>query len=211
VVLATRRSNVSAEKPSWLGTLEAAVWHDMFVEQIPLFEKVFRTVAVYALIAVLFRLTGKRGLANLNTFDFIVVFLLSNIVQNAVIGADNSLIGGVIGAVTLVVLNGALNQLLARSTKAARIFEGMPTLVIRDGHVIGAAIRKLGLRRTEIEHAVRLQNADSVGQIQRGTLNSDGQLLLTLKENEQSATKADIAALTAQLARIEQLVSGKTV
>ena len=65
------------------------MWHAMFVEQIPFAEKVLRTVLVYALIAVLFRLTGKRGLSNMSTFDFVVIFLLSNVVQNAVIGNDD--------------------------------------------------------------------------------------------------------------------------
>lgn len=83
------------------------MWHAMFVEQIPLAEKVLRTVIVYAFIALLFRVTGKRGLASLNTFDIIVLFLLSNVVQNAVIGNDTSLIGGLIGAVTLVAVNRA--------------------------------------------------------------------------------------------------------
>jgi uncharacterized membrane protein YcaP (DUF421 family) len=68
--------------------------HAMFAQKIPLTEKVLRTVIVYALIVVLFRLTGKRGLAGMNTFDFVVIFLLSNVVQNAVIGTDDSLIGG---------------------------------------------------------------------------------------------------------------------
>jgi hypothetical protein len=77
------------------------MWHDMFVEQLPLAEKVFRRIVVYALLMVLFRLTGKRRLAAMNTFDFIVIFLLSNVVQNAVIGNDNSLLGGMVGAVTL--------------------------------------------------------------------------------------------------------------
>jgi hypothetical protein len=72
------------------------MWHDMFVEQIPLAEKVIRTIGVYVLLMVLFRLTGKRGLAAMNTFDFIVIFLLSNVVQNAVIGNDNSLLGGMV-------------------------------------------------------------------------------------------------------------------
>jgi uncharacterized membrane protein YcaP (DUF421 family) len=81
------------------------MWHAMFVEQIPLAEKILRTVLVYALIALLFRVAGKRGLANLNTFDFVVMFLLSNVVQNAVIGNDISLTGGVVGAVTLVAVN----------------------------------------------------------------------------------------------------------
>jgi uncharacterized membrane protein YcaP (DUF421 family) len=70
------------------------MWHAMFAEQIPLTEKILRTVIVYAVIALLFRLTGKRGLASLNTFDFVVIFLLSNVVQNAIIGNDTSLTGG---------------------------------------------------------------------------------------------------------------------
>ena len=73
------------------------MWHDMFIEQIPVAEKILRTVIVYALIAVLFRFTGKRGLASMNTFDFVVIFLLSNVVQNALIGNDSSLIGGLVG------------------------------------------------------------------------------------------------------------------
>jgi hypothetical protein len=89
------------------------MWHAMFVEQIPVAEKILRTVIVYAFIALLFRVTGKRGLASLNTFDIIVIFLLSNVVQNAVIGNDTSLIGGMIGAVTLVAVNTGVNRLIA--------------------------------------------------------------------------------------------------
>jgi uncharacterized membrane protein YcaP (DUF421 family) len=66
------------------------MWHAMFVGQIPLAEKVLRTVLVYALIALLFRVAGKRGLASLNTFDFVVIFLLSNVVQDPVIGNDTA-------------------------------------------------------------------------------------------------------------------------
>lgn len=101
------------------------MWHAMFVEQIPLGEKIIRTVLVYALIAVLFRLAGKRGLASMNTFDFVVIFLLSNVVQNAVIGNDSSLTGGAVGAVTLVAVNAAVNRLIASNATAARIFDGL--------------------------------------------------------------------------------------
>jgi uncharacterized membrane protein YcaP (DUF421 family) len=183
------------------------MWHDMFVEQIPLVEKVLRTVIVYGLLAVLFRLTGKRGLANLSTFDFIVIFLLSNVVQNAVIGNDNSLIGGLIGAVTLVGVNTGINRLIAVSPTVARVFEGQATIVISDGHVVDRALRRLGLRRAELDHAVRLQNGDDVGQVEDGSLEPSGQLVLTLKPAEQGATKADVVALTDRLRRIEDLLS----
>ena len=182
------------------------MWHAMFVEQIPFTEKILRTVLVYALIAVLFRLSGKRGLANLSTFDFVVIFLLSNVVQNAVIGNDTSLTGGVIGAVTLVVVNAVVNRVVASNAMAARIFDGRPTTVIRDGHVIQQALVHLGVRRSELDNAVHMQNGDDVSEIQDGILEPGGQLVLTLKRADQSATHADVAQLRDQLSRIEDLL-----
>jgi uncharacterized membrane protein YcaP (DUF421 family) len=188
-------------------TAEAAMWHAMFAEQIPLAEKILRTVIVYAVIAVLFRLTGKRGLASLNTFDFVVIFLLSNVVQNAVIGNDTSLIGGLIGAVTLVTVNTGVNRLIAGSATAARIFDGHATTVITGGRVVDRALRRLGMRRSELDTAVRLQSADSVTDVETGSLEPGGQLVLTLKTGEQGATKSDVAELTDRLRRIEKLLS----
>jgi uncharacterized membrane protein YcaP (DUF421 family) len=183
------------------------MWHAMFVEQIPLAEKILRTVLVYALIAVLFRVAGKRGLANLNTFDFVVIFLLSNVVQNAVIGNDTSLTGGAVGAVTLVTVNAVVNRVIASNATAARVFDGNPTTVISGGHVVNRALRHLGLRRSELDHAVRLQNGDDVAEVQHGSLEPGGQLVLTLKHSEQGATKADITEVTARLSRIEKLLA----
>jgi uncharacterized membrane protein YcaP (DUF421 family) len=182
------------------------MWHAMFAQQIPVAEKILRTVIVYALIAVLFRLTGKRGLATMNTFDFVVIFLLSNVVQNAVIGNDTSLTGGIIGAVTLVAVNAAVNRLIAGNATVARIFDGRPTTVISNGHLVEGAVRHLGLRRSEIDHAVRLQNGDDVSQVALGRLEPGGQLVLSLKPADQGATKADIAGLLGRLGQIEHLL-----
>ena len=151
------------------------MWHAMFVEQIPFTEKILRTVLVYALIALLFRLSGKRGLANLSTFDFVVIFLLSNVVpKNAVIGNDTSLTGGVIGAVTLVVVNALVNRVVASNAIAARIFNGRPTTVIRDGQVIQRALVHLGVRRSELDNAVRMQNGDDVSGVKDGSSSQAG-------------------------------------
>ena len=182
------------------------MWHAMFAEQIPFTEKVLRTIIIYALIVVLFRLTGKRGMANLSTLDFVVVFLLSNVVQNAVIGNDNSVTGGIVGAVTLVAVNAVVDRLIVISPAAEHIFEGRPTTVINDGHLIARALRHLGLRRSEIDHAVRLQNGDDISQVETGNLEPGGQLVLTLKHAEQGATKADVADLAERLGRIERLL-----
>lgn len=178
--------------------------NDMFVMEIPILEKILRTVLVYAVIIVLFRLTGKRGLANLNTLDFVVIFLLSNVVQNAIIGADNSLLGGAVGAVTLVAVNTALNRLIAASPVAARVFEGTATTVISDGRVDGRAMRRLGLRRGELEHAVRIQDGDTTDDVELGLLEPSGQLVLTLAPRAQAATRGDLALLLARLDHIDQ-------
>lgn len=185
------------------------MWHDLVVIQVPLAEKVIRTVVVYATIVVLFRLTGKRGLAALNTFDFVVVFLLSNVVQNAVIGNDQSLLGGIVGAVTLVVVNAAVNRLSADHAWVARLLEGTPTTVIEHGRLDERAVRRLALRSAEIEHAVRMQDADDVSQVESGRLEPGGQLVLTLKDGEQNATKGDVAALGNRIAALEQLLRAR--
>jgi uncharacterized membrane protein YcaP (DUF421 family) len=179
------------------------MWHSLFVLQIPVLEKILRTVLVYATILILFRVVGKRDLAAFNTFDFVVIFLLSNVVQNAIIGSDNSLLGGVIGAVTLVAVNSIVNRLLAGSDRAARIVEGTATTIIEDGRFLVHALRRLSLRPEEVEHAIRMQNGDGVSEVAEGRMEPTGQLIVTLKPEDQSASKGDIAHLNARLDAIE--------
>ena len=184
------------------------MWHAMFVQQIPSSEKILRTVLVYALVAVLIRLTGKRGLAGLNTLDIVVMTLLSNVVQNAVIGNDLSITGGAIGAVTLVAVNAAANRLAVRSALFEKIFDGTDTKVIVDGRLDTRALNRLGVRSTALDHAVRMQNGEDVSQVADGVLEPGGQLLLTLRPDEQGATKGDVQRLAEQLARIEEALGG---
>jgi len=179
------------------------MWHHMFVMQIPVAEKLLRTVLVYALVAVLIRATGKRGLAGLNTLDIAVVFLLSNVVQNAIIGDDVSVWGGAIGAVTLVAVDELLNRLSVNRAWFARIFDGRETTLIEDGRELPQAIRRVGLRSADLTHALRLQNGDNPAEVQEAVLDPSGHLIVTLKPDEQNATKGDVERLEAQLARIE--------
>jgi uncharacterized membrane protein YcaP (DUF421 family) len=179
------------------------VWHSMFAVQVPIAEKILRTVLVYATILILFRLTGKRDLATLNIFDFVVLFLLSNVVQNAIIGNDTSLLGGIIGAATLVAVNAVLNRLLTVSDRAARVLEGKPTTIIKDGRFLPGPARRLGLRPADVDKTIRVQNGDDIKEVATGVMEPNGQLVLTLKEAEQSASKGDIAGLTAQLKEIQ--------
>lgn len=183
------------------------MWNDMFVLQIPLLEKVLRTVLVYALIVVLVRLGGKRGLASMNTLDFVVIFLLAGMVEDAIVGDDNSILGGAIGAVTLIAVNRALARLIDTVPLAQRIFEGRPTTVIEHGKVVQPALSRLGMRTSELDHAIRSQHGDDLEEIEHGELTPSGQFVLTLKPDEQSSTKADIAGLEQRLKHIEAMLS----
>jgi uncharacterized membrane protein YcaP (DUF421 family) len=142
-------------------------------------------------------------------FDFAVVFLLSNVVQNAVIGTDDSVTGGAIGAVTLVVVNAVLNHGINRSPRAARVLEGKQATVISDGKFVAGELRRLGLRAPELEHAVRMQNGDDVAEVAKATLEPSGHLVVTLKPEEQGATKSDVKIVLARLDELEQQVAAR--
>ena len=166
-------------------------------------EKAIRTVAVYAALAVLLRLAGKRDLAQLNTFDLVVVLLLSNVVQNAVIGQDNSLVGGVFAAALLVAVNALVVRASVANERLARVFEGTPTVLVEDGRFRDDTLRHEGLRRADVEAAVRRQGANDETTIERATLEVGGTVVVELKPESQPATKADVAALAAAISRLE--------
>src|SRR5512132_2906554 len=111
------------------------MWTDMFVLGVPLLEKILRPVIVYLFLVVALRLAGKRELAQLNPFDLVVLLTLSNTVQNAIIGEDNTVTGGVIGAATLLVVNYAVVRFLYGHEKIDRWIEGDATVLIEDGEL----------------------------------------------------------------------------
>ena len=180
------------------------MWDNLMHLDVSVWEKIVRTVAVYAVLAVLVRLAGKRDLAQLNAFDLVVVLLLSNVVQNAVIGPDNSLLGGAIGACVLIAVNAGVVRAARRNDEVGRLLEGTPTTLAEDGAWDMRALRKEGLRKADAEAALRRQNANSVRETQRVSIEPGGAIIATLREDLQSATQADIARLEAKL---DQLLS----
>jgi uncharacterized membrane protein YcaP (DUF421 family) len=186
------------------------MWNDMMDMGIPVAEKGIRTVAVYLFIAGMLRLFGRRDLAQLTTFDLVVVLLLSNVVQNAIIGPDNSLIGGLIGAAMLFAINAVLVRVGTSSDTAERIFEGEPTTIVADGELRYTALRRLGLRRKEVENALRGRGASSVQDVTKGDLMPSGTLLVELRDHAQPATRGDIAKLLDRLATLEAAVRDRS-
>src|SRR6202051_964028 len=115
--------------------MHSKIWTDMFVVGIPIAEKILRPMAVYFFLVIGLRLAGKRELAQLNPFDLVVLLTLSNTVQNAIIGDDNSVTGGIIGASTLLLVNYLVVRFLYRHEKLDRVVEGRSVVLIQDGHV----------------------------------------------------------------------------
>ncbi|GAA1946689.1 hypothetical protein GCM10009798_02120 [Nocardioides panacihumi] len=191
--------DIEMRGPARPGRHTVRMWNDLMQLQIPFAEKLIRTVAVYALIAVILRVAGKRDLAQLNSLDLVVMLLLSNVVQNAIIGNDDSLIGGAIGAVTLVVTDSAVVRTIRRSDRLARLVEGTPTVIARDGEWDAGALRAEGLRRADAESAMRRQNATSVKDLESLSIEPGGSMVAKLRPEAQSATRADIERLEAKL------------
>lgn len=168
------------------------MWADLWHVQIPVLEKVLRTVLVYGGLAVLLRVGGKRELAQLNTFDLVVMLLLSNVVQNAIIGSDNSLTGGLIGAAVLVAINAGLIRVVNRHPRLTRIFEGAQTALVRDGRVDRKAVHRVGLRHADLAAALRRQGASDVHQVKKATLDPGGVIVVTLIDEAQDVTRRDL-------------------
>jgi uncharacterized membrane protein YcaP (DUF421 family) len=189
------------------------MWSNLFTIQISVLEKILRTVLVYGGVAVLLRLAGKRDLAQLNTFDLVVVLLLSNVVQNAIIGPDTSLDGGLLGAVVLIAINAVWVRVVNRHPRMTRIFEGTATTLVRNGKITGN-LHRLGLRRADVVTALRHQGADSVAEVEQASLEPGGSIVVDLKPDAQDLTVGEyrtdqermIAELHAEIRRLTEHV-----
>ena len=186
--------------------LAATIGHDLFSLGEPALEKGLRTAAVYAGILVLLRVGGKRDLAQLNSFDLVVLLLLSNVVQNAIIGNDNSLAGGLLGAAILVAINAVVVRVVQRSRTAVNLFEGTPTVLVRDGQVDRTALARLGLREGDVMTAVHRQGADMIDQVELATLTPGGGIVVDLTHDSMDATKGDIERLERKVDRLAEML-----
>ena len=161
--------------------LTNGMWHDIFAMGAPLAEKILRPVIVYAFLVILLRTFGKRELAQLNPFDLVVLLSLSNTVQNAIIGNDNSLTGGLIGAFTLLGINYLVVRFLFRHRRLDQVFEGKPTVLIRDGQLIKKALAKELLTHTELMTVLHRQGFDGLQEVERCVLEPGGTFYIQRK------------------------------
>src|SRR5437867_3960443 len=154
--------------------MDAKLWGDMFHLGLPVLEKVLRPIFVYVFLVGGLRLAGKRELAQLNPFDLVVLLTLSNTVQNAIIGDDNSVTGGIIGAATLLGLNYLVVRFLYGHERLEHLVEGDPDVLIEDGEIQFDRLRQELVTLTELESAAHRQGFASLDEVQRAVLEPGG-------------------------------------
>ena len=183
------------------------VWKDMFVLAVPILEKIIRPVIIYAFLVISLRLSGKRELVQLNPFDLVVLLTLSNTVQNAIIGEDNSVTGGIIGATSLLVVNYLVVRFLYDHRKIEQIIEGDCDVLIEDGKLQDRALKHELITVPQLEAAARKQGFETLAEVQRCVLEPSGTLTFvgrkpTSDESRHSQLMEQLQKLTEEVARL---------
>jgi len=177
-------------------------WKDMFVLAVPLLEKILRPIFVYAFLVISLRLSGKRELVQLNPFDLVVLLTLSNTVQNAIIGDDNTVTGGVIGATSLLVINYLVVRFLYKHRSLDQLVEGKADILIEDGKVRTQHLKKELITMAQLEAAARKQGFDSLSEVQQCVLEPGGTISFIGKKPD-----SDEARHQALMLRIDGLMA----
>jgi uncharacterized membrane protein YcaP (DUF421 family) len=133
------------------------IWVHLFVPSLPILEKIIRPIIIYFFLVLVFRLSGKRELVQLNPFDLVVLLTISNTVQNAIIGDDNSLAGGMIGATSLVITNYLVVRFLYDHSKLDQLVEGSPDVLIQGGKIRKNNLKRELITMPQLEAAARRQ------------------------------------------------------
>lgn len=163
--------------------MHAKLWSDMFVLGLPVLEKILRPLVVYVFLIVALRLAGKRELAQLNPFDLVVLLTLSNTVQNAIIGDDNTVTGGLIGAATLLAVNYFVVRGLYGRRKLEHLMEGDENVLVAKGRVLKQRLKKELITLPELEAAAHRQGFASLAEVEKAVLEPGGTLSFIGKQS----------------------------
>jgi len=155
-------------------------WARMFTldEGVSLLEKIVRPVIVYIALILMLRIFGRRELAQLNPLDLVVILSISNTVQNAIIGADTSLIGGVIGATSLLLVNYVFSRLKFAAKPVQRIAEGEPLVLIEHGEKNSEALRRELISDADLEIIAHEHGLENASAIEKLVLDTNGTFLV---------------------------------
>ena len=156
---------------------------NILVPDISVVEKVIRSAAVYLFLLLAFRVTGKRQLGQMTAFDLVVLLVISNVVQNALIGNDNSLGGGLLGAVVILLLNVVVAWLTFRHKRVERLVEHTPTVLVKHGRILRENLRRELLSLAELRAALRREGVVSLRDVRYAILEEDGHLSVIPKRS----------------------------
>lgn len=180
-------------------------FNDLWVPGVSILEKLVRSVLVYFFLLVALRLGGKRELGQMNGFDLVVLLMLSNAVQNAIIGSDNSLLGGMIGAVALLVTNYLVVRFAYRYPSVQQLVEGKPTLLLSNGQIIPEHLAAEVITETELRTSLRRQGFENLSEVKAAILETSGNL--TVEPQHPTAGEDNQQDLIDRLERIEAALS----
>ena len=185
----------------------------MFHLPLPILEKLLRPILIYLVLIVLLRLFGKRELAQLNPFDLVVLLSLSNTVQNAIIGDDNSVSGGIIGAFSLLAINWLVVRILYATPRLNRMLEGRASVLVRDGKIDHDAVRREALTHEELVEVIHRQGFEHLSQVRKCVLEPNGTFYVegiepSSTERQHSQLMDKLEALTREVAALRASASG---
>ncbi|WP_396616379.1 DUF421 domain-containing protein [Lysobacter soli] len=154
----------------------------MFEMSMPWWEFILRAVLVYVVLLGMIRISGKRTMGQFTAFDMLLIVLLGNAVQNALLGKDTSMTGGLLLAATLIVLNWSVGLLTSRSRKMERLLEGVPVVLAHNGNVYRDVLRRELVSRYDFSKAMREAGCNDVYRIHLALLETDGRITILLRE-----------------------------
>ena len=183
------------------------VFDHMFQLPLPILEKLLRPIIVYLALVLLLRVFGKRELAQLNPFDLVVLLSLSNTVQNAIIGDDNSVTGGIVGAVSLLAINWFVVRMLFRSRKLTRALEGRSAVLVKDGQIDKRALQRESLTLEELIEVIHRQGFENLHKVRRCELEPNGTFYVeafepSIADKHHEELVARIEALASEVAAL---------
>lgn len=156
---------------------------DLFDLAMPWWEFILRAVVVYAVVLGMVRLSGKRALGQITPFDVLLIVLLGNAVQNALLGQDTSLAGGLLLAATLILLNYGVGWLTTRSRWIESLLEGEPVLLVRDGQLLASVLRRELVTRADLDAAMRQQGCTALNDVALAVLETNGHITILSKRD----------------------------
>jgi uncharacterized membrane protein YcaP (DUF421 family) len=161
----------------------------MFTMAVPIWELIVRGIIVYLFLLALLRITGKRQVGQLAPFDLVLLLVLANAVQNSMNAGDNSLIGGLITATTLIGLNFLVSMVTHRNKTLEAIIEGRPQILIHNGKLFEDVMVKAQLTHHELNAALRRSGCSTVAEVHTAVLENNGAISVVAMKDKETSNK----------------------